>query len=416
MLTLAGHRAVSPMLIAMPLLLIAVQFNTSGIGTGFNLVFADVSLLALMAYLQLRNPHFAELEFILTGAGLYFLTARLAQRSDFLRLLVRAIAGLAAATSVWGLLELFLLRNNLYDLYMTALPDTSGFHRIGATLLHPVVFGAFLVFCLPFCLLLVFMGVSRREQVFAGAATALSLSALLFTGSKGSWIVALLLLTAFLLAFKRRRKLILILSGGAIASVVLWTALFPAQIIGGFESRLTKSQSERIMEWQIAFSGIKETRFIGVGSRADTTFLAQVDNRARHFHQDAGRYLPVDNFALGFLLEEGGAGFLLLLLFLGSLFFLALRSPGRPRASQPWMLAAAAAMAGLCLNSLTFEIFQWWSMVAVFWLGAGMLRGTAVLPNLSTQISHHDMKNGGFPLWPAHLRPRYASRADRGQR
>ncbi len=375
LLTMSGNTSVSTILIPLPFIFIAILTNIAGSVHNREFGLLDAAALMLIGYLFLRNYQLVTLEYFLLGAGVYYLASIVAVRPKYFRKIILAIAGLGALTSVIGLLERLFLKNDLFDLYMTPTPDHSGIHRIASTLLHPAVFGTFLVFTIPFTALLYFTSGSRRERLFGIGAIGLELIAILLSISKSSLLIVICFGVIFAIwALVKRHKYLLMPMAGLLIVLAISGIVFFQPLSQSVRYRLFDSVNERTYRWDATIHGIEKTRALGVGWGSGPAFLARINPNVRTY-MAKGRTLPIDNFYLSFILEQGYAGFLWLFLFLAVLFGQSIIAAIRSRSNRPWLMTAMTAMAGICLNIITFDGFSWWPVFVIFWLTAGILRG-----------------------------------------
>ena len=375
LLVMKEDTAVSTILIPLPFLAIAILTNFAGSAHNREFGFLDAAAIALLGYLFLRNFQLVTLEYFLLGAGVYYLASIVVVRPKYFRKIIQVIAGLGALTSVIGLLELLFFKNDLFDLYMTPTPDHSGIHRIASTLLHPAVFGTFLVFTIPFTFILYIVSGNRRERFFWIGAIGLELVAILLSISKSSLLIVVCFGVIFAIwALVKRHKYLLMPMAGLIIVLAISGIVFFQPLSESVRYRLFDSVNERTYRWDATIGGIEKTRALGVGWGSGPAFLARINPSVRAY-MASGRTLSIDNFYLSFILEQGYAGFLLLFLFLAALVGQSIIAVVRSASNRPWLMAAMIAMAAICLNLITFDGFSWWPVFVIFWLTAGILRG-----------------------------------------
>lgn len=345
----------------------------------------DGAVLLFTAYLLIRNANppagMIVAKYALLGVGLFYLCAMLARRLGLTKLIMWLFLSLALITSLYAIVEYVMKENIIFQPYIAnaVREPVSGLHRVGSTLAHPVPFGAFLIQVLPFCLLVWFVGQSRRQRVLGLAVTGMAAMALFLTFSKGSWIIAVF--TAGILVthatWKRSWKgvyLIVIF----VAALGLVTGIFWEQVITEMGSRSEISVNGRMISWEAALDGIAENPVFGVGlKQGDSVVYNHYDSKSRAWVDKDGINTPVDNYYLNVFLEEGLIGIMLWLVTLCLIIYEGVRYIERNTSERRWAFAAVAGIVGLSLDAMTFDIMLIWSNFVIFWVTAGLLHGLA---------------------------------------
>ncbi|MHB1391465.1 MAG: O-antigen ligase family protein [Thermoleophilia bacterium] len=250
-----------------------------------------------------------------------------------------------------------------------------GVHRIGSTLAHPVAYAGYLVQAIPFCILAAIKTRSRTGRIFAIVTTCLAALALFLTYSKGSWIVALLMLLAGVIyLFRRWRHVALVVFIVIVLVLSGLVGLFWQQIHTEASVRTDTSVEYRMAAWRGAVAGIREHPLVGVGLGAgQNELLLRAD--PEWVKVSAGR-MAVDNYYLNILLEEGLVGALLWLVVLGLIFREGLSLIRNHGAGYIWGLAAMASIVDILVNCLTFDALLLRPQQVLFWIAAGLIHGT----------------------------------------
>jgi len=135
------------------------------------------------------------LNWVLTGAGIYYLVRFGARGMGDVRLVLATIAGAALVIAAFGLLEYIFKSNPLFDSIQidvigidarTAASDQ--FYRIRSLVGHPSFVGAILLGSMPVAML-----VSWKRRWLLATSLALLTAGLFLTFSRGSWIIGTLL-------------------------------------------------------------------------------------------------------------------------------------------------------------------------------------------------------------------------------
>ncbi len=339
----------------------------------------DYALLATFAYFTFRNLNIHAVTNTVCGIGLFYLTSELVRRRKFIRGIFATFTYLAATAAAFGLFELIIFRKNLASDWGTADTDPRQvFPRIGSTLLHPVVFGAFLAMALPVCGYIGFTAGSRRVRILGFASLILCLLSILFTFAKGGWLVTFLIAVAFVfLLFRNRDVKKLAFMAGLIVVVVLPVIFLWQPVSRQTMIRIKSSVHGRTTVWSYALKGVEQNPFFGVGQGKGPISLLGMSSLLQKFSLTHASPAAVDNYYLDYILEEGFAGFLPFLLFLILLFYRGARGLSRPGAHRRMLVPVIAALAALCLDAVTFDALIWWSLFICFWIFAGLLNGLA---------------------------------------
>lgn len=371
-----GPRRFSLLLLSLPLILgaglVAFRRRFCDIRPGL----VDATLLAAMAYLMLRNVRLLSIEYAFYGIGLFYLSSLAVQQQRFLKAIIFTFASLAAIASLLGGVELLFLPDNLASLYISNPDPVNVFHRIGSTLLHPVVFAAFLVMSLPLCVYLGIFGSTRKARTLGYSSSALSLVALLFTFSKGGWLVMFLMACVLGLSLLKYRDWPKVLLGaGLIVLILLPVFLMWQPVSQQTMTRLKTSFRSRAITGEFALRAAEQYPIFGIGLRMGPSALTGFDPRIRKFNETHDNPMPIDDFYISYFLEEGLVGLSPFLLFLILLLLRGARSIFGKAANRALLIAVFASFVGIALDAFTFEIFSWWSIYICFWMLAGMLYG-----------------------------------------
>lgn len=173
----------------------------------------DAAIAALAAAFLLRGAFTPEtftitLNWVITGAGVFFLVRLGTRDAADVRLLLSAIVSVALVISIFGIIEYVFKANPLFDnIQIDAVgvdqrvAASDQFYRIRSLVGHPGFAGAILLGSMPLTMLVLW-----RHRWLMAASLALLATALFLTFSRGSWIIAALVLLP-IIAFRARNWL-----------------------------------------------------------------------------------------------------------------------------------------------------------------------------------------------------------------
>lgn len=342
-------------------------------------------VLLFFAYTLARNisgpEYLAAIKYFVYGIGLFYLTAILStQKEVLLNAIVYVIAALVLLTAAYGMLEYGIQKNIVYfDYIIQTVPDPRiGLHRVGSTLAHPVAYGAFLIQGLPF-FLIVWMKLRARvislwSLALFNVAVLLAVMALFFTYSKGSWIVAVLLVICLFLTLRTSITRNMILPAIiVVVMLAIMLGVFWDEVRTETEARAQSSIEFRWRTWQTTLDSFSDHPVTGVGIKQGKEDLQKHEDQ--EIIQEVNNVMPVDNHYLGLLLEAGIIGFTIWMIFLVLILREAIKVVRVPGPGRTLAMAALFSLLGLCLNSVTFESMLIWPNFVLFWIAAGMTHG-----------------------------------------
>ncbi|MHB1391370.1 MAG: O-antigen ligase family protein [Thermoleophilia bacterium] len=342
----------------------------------------DVAVLVFFAYLVIRSSvtpmALHALRYAAFCLGSFYLATGIRARGfSYAMKLIWVITALTAVTAIYGCLEYLAHKNFIFYplIKENVIEPLQGVHRIGSTLAHPVSYAGFLVQSLPFCILAFVKAPSRKGRVFVASTATLAMLALFLTYSKGSWIVALLMVVAgALVVFKGQRRKVLVTLGITMVVTAGLAGAFWQQISLENSVRSDISVENRLASWRGAIDGIRAHPLLGVGlDQGQWELSMRVDpGWVEALHGQ----IAVDNYYLNILLEEGVVGALLWLVALGLILREGLSLIRRHGVGYAWGLAAMASIVGLLLNCMTYDALLIRPHVILFWIAAGLIHGT----------------------------------------
>jgi len=315
---------------------------------------------------------------------LYYGTAVLGQSRKTVELIFYTLAILAVVISAYALLEYFLANNFLYgSLTEEKSPLKSAvFYRSGSTLAQPAVLGIFMVQVIPILVYLFVVSRSNMQKVLWGAASALSIAALLATFAKGSWVVAVMMgigATIYVAMhwsrLKKGLRVGLVLFTVSCIVVILIFSLMSLQNLNFnilSEERQQESIDMRWDMWKKAPDVFLQQPMVGVGIWHGGNIVSHLV--ADEFGFDLESPIPISNVYILILVEEGLIGSMLFagtLILLGRHAWLVIRNGGEStRIAVPLVLG----MIALLLNGMTADSLFIWPAMVLFWFEAGLIR------------------------------------------
>lgn len=371
-----GSYSVSALTILMPIVAtggsVFLFINRSEI----HIIVADLAVFAFMGYLLIRNSISpgapAALKYAVYCLFIYFIVSMIIQNPPSLRRLMYAIVCISLVMAVYGIIEYAVQYNYLYKPAQKYVFESPGaVHRVSSSLGHPVVYGAFILQVTPFIIFSIFLWArcSGWRQVALGITAATgSIVALVLTFTKGSWLVAVIIVMSaadVLIQIKRKRGFLLAL--GIIILIALLILAFWSQILNELSWRSVSSVRVRVVSWTAAVEVIRENFIFGTGLRQGNQELWTKIQKDMYF----------ENFYLA-ITSEGGI--VALTLWLG--MFVLLIKDGlktiREQVSGSYLsLAALVSLLAISLNALTFDGMMNWTHFIFFWFAAGILRGSS---------------------------------------
>lgn len=395
-LSIGGVRII-PMLVLFALAASPVAFYLWRHRRKLHLGTIDLALLANVCFVTVTGLLFAtsasNMGLVLALAGytvlLYYGVAVVAQNPVAVKTIFYTLAMLGVIIASYAIVEHFVGKNIIYGgITAEKVPikaESAPYHRSSSSLGNPPALGLFMVQVVPFLLFFFVRASARLKQVLWGAAVMMTLAALLFTFSKGSWIAALVVLVFALFFLARQRRQIS--SRLKISLIVVFVSCLAAMATVGLsayrdlsynvvsQQRQMESFGLRWIQWSHSPASIAAHPLIGVGvwQGAESVFQIMV----REGDQHPEKAIPVDNLYLNTLVEEGLVGFFLLGATLALIGIQAWRLIRKGLKYSGAVVTIAASMAAVLINGFTVDILLTWPIMVVFWMSAGMVRARA---------------------------------------
>ena len=327
---------------------------------------------------------------------LIYLAARNIKPKD-IYFIAWSIFTLGTAISLIALLEAIFHKNIIYEL----LVQTPYYHRfinppyrIMSTLVHPTVFGSFLVGCIPFFYFLI-SSAKRIKLIFILAFLFLAILSIIFSFSRGN-LIALTGLSLIYLTLKKKARYLIYLIIGVLILILSSSQMYPGRtrVDKGFYfqrfslnyllNRWWNSEQERI---DITSKILKERPLLGIGLNH---YRLKFDNYAsdrtkrkeewfKEYNRDYQEWKIADNMYLSIISETGIIGLLLFMAFLFLLFkraFLSYRTKLDPLEKE-FLIACLCAIIAMLISMNTYDLLYWINPLCLFWFLIGLLRANA---------------------------------------
>lgn len=351
---------------------------TAFLGTGANfavLLYGAVTVLGLfLAPAIALKITVSEFLRILTGVLLYFALAYHVTRSEHLTKILDALVLVAGGMSLWGLVDLSTNPQQVFN------STTFGDHQL---------FGAFLMVLFPVTIIAALTEKDARRQIIARVAAALTGICLLMTGTRTSWVgavVEIVALGAFsLIATKnklqqtdRRQYVIPILI--VVACAGLFVAMGGAGSLGSrfsMESR-NSAMNYRYRMWYGAGELIKLKPLQGHGLGTFPVLQEQYTGYGRPAANVVGSFPSLGEMAHNFWLQTTAEQGLLGVFSFGAILITFLAAGIRrlryleTGIRRHLLLASMAAVIGFAVDAIANPAWQFGQVSMFLWLMLGL--------------------------------------------
>lgn len=369
---------ITPLVVMAPLAIVSFCWYFMSRRRNFELQPLDLAFLAALGYTVIRSLLAAKanieirlaLEYAGYGIVTYYGAALLFREPRRLRGFIWVMVVSLLLVSAYEILIYLLQSDPLYGDILMNQQKSFDFYRGGSTLGQPVYLGAYLLQVVPLAIWAIF---SNKGKPIARLSTVALLAAVLaglLSFSKSAWIVGGMM--AVCLTFLLWRKINLKMVTGAMVIIVLIvTALVIRGDLGFHLLNRPESYIGRQYTWKHATEIISEHPLFGVGLFRGS--LA-IENRT-------GTEIPVDNYYLTVLVEQGIIGAVLYAMTLALLFWKALSLwRNTPPASRLLPALIAIGLLAVLADATIFDAFVIWPHFILFWTFAGMLRSLDYSP------------------------------------
>jgi putative inorganic carbon (hco3(-)) transporter len=322
---------------------------------------------------------------LLSYLGVYALMRQLlASAPQWWDRIVAALLAGELLTSVIGIRQLY---GDTSELARWADPNSvaDGTIRIYSTLENPNLLAGYLLPILPLALAALLRWRQPARRLFALAALALGLAALVLTYSRGAWmgLVAAAGVVVLLLAVQRTRRWpkfwrrlapVLVLLAGATLLAVLVVQVEPlrVRVLSLLAGRGDSSNNFRINVWLAALDMIQARPWIGIGPGNDAFNLIYPLYQQPKFNALSAYSIPLE-----LAVEAGIPG---LLAGMGLVLSSARTALGQWRTGGPAALPALASLAiiaALAVQGLTDTIFFRPEVQLIGWFAVASVAGAA---------------------------------------
>ncbi|MAG56132.1 MAG: hypothetical protein CMJ83_07565 [Planctomycetes bacterium] len=297
------------------------------------------------------------------------------------QLVIPVIIGIALE-SVAGLSQYFLKAN--FGLGWLGEPDKEivdslGFQgsRIGALMIHPNVFGAYLAMCLPIPIALLFSSVSRSYKVLAIVTILLGEAALVLTLSRTGWIsfgFAMLIVLVLTLLHRRMRRRHVMLHGAVIGLVVVFGLVFSTQIIARFYGSDPNALRMRFELMDIAWRMIQDKPLFGFGLNSWTWEMHDYTHTPLFKHFKGADAPPIHNIYLIFWVEQGTLGLLVWMIGNVTVIWMAIKNLAvKNDVLYAINIGCLAGFSAILLDGLADWVIRLNSIMRVYWTLAALI-------------------------------------------
>jgi putative inorganic carbon (HCO3(-)) transporter len=257
------------------------------------------------------------------------------------------MAGVSVSFQFWEWID-----RAVYEIFPFSVNLNVTGNRACATFANPNVLGEYLVIALPFVIYYSFCIARDRWRLFSRLCLLTSVTALIFTFSRGSYLGALVVVLIFGIAnIKSLQPMVL---GGISALLLMPDSVWSRLLV---TRSMDKAVTERLDVWEISANLIAQDPLFGSGPGVQYIWnvLSANSIAAPHAH----------NLILQLLIEGGAVG-LCLMLFIGwQLVRHVLEMIALPHARQTGVMIAAVT-AGFCVNAMVEYPFLTPKLIGVF--------------------------------------------------
>lgn len=307
---------------------------------------------------------------------------------NFIPPIAKGIFIFSSCVVLFGTLEVIFRKNIIYEFWVEN-PFYYRFisyesSRIMSTLMHPTIFGSYLVGCLPFFFYLASKTKSPCK-IFIKFFILICVIGVIFSFSRGN-IAGLMGLTLIYLFLTKRRRYIKFVLIGPLILVILSSSFLKREFnfirfsISGLSSLWWRSKAERS---HVTFKILKERPILGIGlnhyrlkfDRYSSPEYKQNEERLRRLGHDPYEWKIPDNMYLCILAETGLIGFLSFMFFLFLLFkkVLSHLKTIKDSIEKEFLISCLCGVVGLLISMNTYDLLYWINPLLLFWFLVGLL-------------------------------------------
>lgn len=288
-----------------------------------------------------------------------------------------------------GFLELLFHKNIIYEIWVDNFFYQRFIHktpRMMSTLIHPTVFGSFLLGCIPLTFFLSSQ-LKKPFRIFIKLLIPFFVLGIIFSFSRGNLVGLVGIIFIYLSLIKKLRYLKFLFIGLILLVVLSSTILSYKTNLSrfswsGLSNAWWRSKGNNIkITWEI----LKDHPFIGIGlnqyrwafDRYKTDFFKQLEIESTGGKDALTEWRIPDNMYLSILAESGILGFSTFIFFLILLFKSALTRISKitEKAGKEFLIASLCGVIGLLISMNTYDLFYWSNPLLLFWFLVGTMRG-----------------------------------------
>lgn len=288
--------------------------------------------------------------------------------------------------ALFGLFEIIFRRNIIYEFwvenqyYHRFIQDTP---RIMSTLMHPTVFGSYLLGCLPFSFFLV-SKMRNPYKMFVKLSIPICVLGIIFSFSRGNLAGLIGLSVVYLYLTNRRRYIKYIFIGLTVLILLSSTILLhdfqflrlslPEISSDWWKIHLEKSDITLKILKKYPLSGIGLNHYRLNFNEYSSEDYKRLEEKAKKRGRDPFEWKIADNMYLSILAETGLLGFSTFMLFLFLLFKKSsvLLKLIKDTKEKEFLIACICGIVGLLVSMNTYDLLYWINPFLLFWFLAGI--------------------------------------------
>lgn len=265
----------------------------------------------------------------------------------------------AVITAALGLVQYYYMAGN-----------GTGMIRINSTLPHPNSLSGYLVLFIPVMMAFGYEG-KKPDRYFWGILTAITITALVFTYTRGGWAATGIALLALIALLKDKRTFAVL-----IAAILLYGMVFPGVVnrtASAFRPGVDGSSSQRLQLWKVGIKmwQVNPINGVGLGNyfHLHNQYLIRYPELGNIYES-----LEPHNSFIKFLAETGLVGFSIFIAIIGTLVGQLLKlCRGLYTRKKNLLQGIACGGMAFILQSNTNSLFHDTRVAICFWLVAGLV-------------------------------------------
>lgn len=369
------------------------------LGLSWTLLDTFLLLYTVVCFLSLRTAEYPLIGagkiiyYTITGVLIYYAVLVGFRNQNCGEWFVSLLVWVCFVVSFYGVFQYFASADPLYgDLFKEFNPYHKGITRIGSTIGNPIILGAYLALCMPFCLMSLDQSPKRYKWRYS-AVVGMVLTCSFLTFSRGAWLSFIVGLGIY---FSKRlvrvslRAVAPKIVGGILVCFVVIPILssslknvglahieerainkFHVRVLGALNS--TGSESFRLAQYRTTIDILEKYPFLGIGFGNFTLLFDKYKHHSTP-SKKVSDATTTENMYLMFASETGVVGLLLMAVF----FVIILRDLYREYSNaitcseEQWYLALLASLSSAFVNMLTWDALNHPGFRMFFWIILGI--------------------------------------------